>query len=140
MAHKLFRKITFTNLSSRHKKIYKYHKASSILAEYGLETVQPKEDWEDADFLAKNSEGEICLRVLLKTGLIFHKKYLHKGLYICFPNENDWYLFPHDEVLGMLLSSMEGAIVNSRAWIETGTYSYSYLSRDKKKIIQQYKL
>ena len=140
MDRKLFRKIEISALTPGQKKAYNFYKLSSALAEYGFATIELNESWQNADFLAQHLDGETCLRVYIKNRLTFHKKYLHRDLYIGFHYENEWYLFPHDKVLHEFLKKRDGAIANSNSWIETGNYSFGRLSKKNQEIIENYKL
>ena len=72
---------------------------SAVLADYGFRTIRLSEDWENADFLAYHNDGERFLKVQLKGRLVLDTKYRGKELYICFPCDGAWYLYPHDEAL-----------------------------------------
>lgn len=140
MAHRLFQKIEYSSLNLQHKKDYNFQKVSSFLVDYGFVTNRPSEIWEVADLLAQHIEGKTCLRVILKNRLTFHKKHLHRQLYICFPEKNDWYLIPHDELLGVFLKKDSGAMERSTSWSGNGYYSFSGLSKKDKVILKEYKL
>jgi hypothetical protein len=68
------------------------------------------DDWEGADFIAVHLDGEQMLRVQLKGRITIDKKYLNKGVYIAFTSDqNQWYLYPHDEVFGLITEHSAGA-------------------------------
>ena len=78
---------------------YNFHKAASVLAEYGFDCIRLSDDWEGADFLAHHRDMEITLPVQLKASLVVDRKLLpYEELYICFPldkTKGTWYLFKH---------------------------------------------
>lgn len=77
---------------------YNFHKAASVLVEYGFDCVRIPNDWRGADILAYHSETGQTLEVQLKTCLVIAKKYLpYEGLYMCFPLDGtgNWYLIKH---------------------------------------------
>ncbi len=137
---RIFKKIKYNNLNHRQKETYNFQKVSSLFADYGFATVQLNHDWQSADFLAQHIDGNTYLKIQLKSRLTFHKKYLEKNIYICFPDQNNWYLFPHDELLEFVLEKNNGEISNSKSWLKAGSYSYSGLGKQNKKILEKYKL
>ena len=115
--------IHYTSLNSRQKENYNFQKVSGILADYGFSTVRLTQDWEGADFVAQHSDGVTFLKVQLKGRLTFKRDYIGKNLWMCFPDGKDVYLFPHDEVLDLILKS--GRVMNETAsWEKTGWYSW----------------
>ncbi|HKN23314.1 MAG TPA: hypothetical protein VJX72_00595 [Candidatus Acidoferrum sp.] len=108
------RKIDYRKLSARQQENYNFQKISGVLADYGFSTIRLSDDWNGADFLAQHVDGKTLLRVQLKGRLGIYQKYLGKELWICFPCGEDWYLFPHDEVLSFLLRTTN--IENTVAW------------------------
>lgn len=133
-------KINYKALNHRQKETYNFQKVSSLFADYGFATILLNDDWQTADFLAQHIDGETYLKVQLKSRLTFHKKYLHKNIYICFPHKKEWYLFPHDELLQIFLEKNDGEMSASRSWSKAGSYSFSSLSKQNKKILEKYKL
>ncbi len=137
---KNFKKINYKALNHRQKETYNFQKVSSVLADYGFATIQLNDDWQSASFLAQHIDGYTYLKVQLKSRLTFHKKYLEKNIYICFPNQNNWYLFPHDDLLEFFLEKNNGEINNSKSWMKTGSYTYNSLSKQNTCILEKYKL
>jgi len=91
-------KIKYEELNARQKENYNFLKISAVLADYGFMTLRLSSDWQSADFIAQHIDGTF-LKVQLKKRLSFEKKYLGKDLYIAFCSNQEWYLYPHDEVL-----------------------------------------
>ena len=69
-------------------------------------------------------------------GILFKPK---KDLWMCFPEGEDLYLFPHDEVLELILSSGR-TMTGSKSWEVDGAYSFTGLSSWMKPVLAQYKL
>ena len=76
------------------------------------------------------------LKVQLKGRFTIDKKYLGKSLYIGFPYQNSWYLFPHDELVTHLLDSSN--IGNTESWVTSGTYHFKSISQDLLAHLSQY--
>lgn len=121
------------DLNPRQQEIYNFQKASAIFADYGYTTVKLSDDWMGADFIAISFDGTQYLKIQLKGRLTFEKKYLNKGIFICFHDKknNNWYLYNHDEILKSFMKSIE----NSESWSVRGGYSYRYLQPEHIKIL-----
>ena len=134
-----FKKVDYSKLNSRQKENFNFQKVSGVLADYGFSTVRLTDDWQGADFIAQHADGKIFLRVQLKGRLVFKKEYMNKDLQICFPDEDDIYLFPHDEALQIILDSKR-VMHGTRSWDEDGSYSWPHLPKWVKPLLQKYKL
>ena len=97
-----FVRVSYEELNSREKENYDFQKVSALLADYGFLTHRLSDDWQGADFIAQNIDGETFLRVQLKGRLTFDKKYLGKDLHIAFPYNDSWYTYPYDELLEVI--------------------------------------
>ncbi len=97
--------ITYENgFGDRGKEVetYNYHKAASVLAEYGFDCVRVSDDWRGADFLAYNKHAGVVLEVQLKACLVIDNKFTdNPDLFICFPLDKTgkWYLLKHSRLL-----------------------------------------
>ena len=129
------KKIEYSQLNAKAKEMYNFQKASSKLADYGFTTMWLNNDWEGADFLAVHVDGKTVLKIQLKARLTFSKKYKSKNILMCFPENGEIYLFPHDEIL----EKVEHRI-SDRKWIETGTWSSSKLTKQNAELLEGYKL
>jgi hypothetical protein len=130
-------RVKYSSLKGRQKENYNFQKISSVLADFGFSTVRLTDDWEGADFVAQHADGKTLLRVQLKPRLCFSKKYMGKGLWMCFRDEEDFYLFPHDLVLRLVLSA--GRTMNgSESWEVKGLYSFTRLSNWMKPLLKEY--
>ena len=120
-------KITYADLNSRQRENYNFQKVSALFADYGFTTMRLSDDWQGADFIAQHIDGDTFLKVQLKGRLTLDKKYLGKRLFICFPYEGRWYLYPHDELLEHLLATSN--IGNTESWSVHGLYSMKIISQ-----------
>ena len=137
MSIKLAR-ISYSALNSRQQENFNYQKISAVLADYGFVTMRLSDDWQGADFIALNIDGETFLKVQLKGRLTFEKKYLGKGIYIAFQNGGVWYIFPHDELLKKVL--LETKIGKTESWTVRGGYSFPRLSIKLKALLNSYRV
>jgi hypothetical protein len=96
------------------------------------------DDWQGADFIAQHINGELFLKVQLKGRLTIDKKYLGKNLFICFPYRDEWYLYPHDEVVSLLLETSN--IGNTDSWVQFGLYTIPGVSKVLLPYLQQFML
>ena len=133
-----FEKIKYNELNARQKESYNFHKKAAKLAEYGFTSIRLSDDWMGADFIAIHADGEIDLKIQLKSRLTFSKKYLGKNLYICFPNNGHWYLYPHDEALEKVIAS--GQLIGTESWDIRGGYSWKYVTERNQKLLENYLL
>lgn len=131
-------KIEYAALNSRQKENYNFQKIAAILADYGFNSIRLTDDWEGADFIAIHIDGETSLKVQLKGRVSFYIKYFGKSIYICFRDNKNWYLYPHDEVLEQL--KKQGKITNTKSWIELGGYSSPRLSEAMMDLLDKYRL
>lgn len=114
------KKIEYASLNAKQKENYNFQKISAVLADYGFVTIRLSDDWNGADFLALHTDGT-TLKVQLKPRLTFAKKYMGKDLWVCFPKGNEWYLYPHDDLLEIVLA--DSSIGESESWVTNGLYS-----------------
>ena len=47
-----FTKIKYSQLNSKQKENYNFHKVASALADYGYDSMRLNNDWQGADFIA----------------------------------------------------------------------------------------
>jgi len=132
-----FTKIRYEDLNSKQQESYNFQKISGLLADYGFVTIRLSDDWQGADFFAQHINGE-TLKVQLKGRLSFYKKYQSKDLWVCFRDEDDWYLYPHDELLQKVLAKTN--VKNTESWSNGGGYSFPSLSQQLKGWLDVYRL
>jgi hypothetical protein len=127
--------IDYRKLNSRQQENYNYQKVSSVLADYGFMTIRLSDDWGGADFIAQHINGTV-LKVQLKGRFVVDKKYVGKELWICFRNQDSWYLFPHDLVLTDLLKRTN----IQKTWVKLGGYSFPKITANVARILAPYKI
>jgi hypothetical protein len=130
-----FPRISYSKLKSRLQENYNFHKFSAVLADYGFATIRLSDDWCCADFIAQHIDGRF-LKIPLKGRLAFAKKYAEKDLWMCFPSNGGWYLYPHDE---LLLSVLPIAKVKG-TYLRFGAYTFSRLSPPLLGLLSPYRL
>jgi len=113
-------RIQYSDLNSRQKEIYNFHKVAGLLADYGFNCMKLSDDWQGADFLAYHKDGKDTLKVQLKSRLTIDKKYIGKGLYVAFPAKNSWCLIKHDTLVE-LVSKLTNWL-NTESWRVKGAY------------------
>ena len=121
-----FKAIKYEELNTRQKENYNFQKVSGVFADFGFKTILLSDDWNGADFLAVHINGEVILKILLKGRLTFAKKYFGKDLHVCFRDNQDWFVYPHDELFDKLPS--EDRITNTKSWGEEGACTFPVLS------------
>ncbi len=131
-------KIEYAQLNVRQKENYNFLKVSAVLADYGFMTMRLSDDWQGADFIAQHVDGCTFLKVQLKGRLAFGEKYKGKDLYVAFFNDGDWYLYPHDELLGCVLAETD-VVGDTVSWIDRGSYSFPVLSQQMRRLLQPWK-
>lgn len=132
-------RIDYMALNGRQQENYNFQKLSAVLADFGFVTMRLSDDWGGADFIAQHIDGETLLRVQLKSRLTFDAKYQGKGLYISFPHNDHWYLYPHDEFLETVLTDT-GTMTGTQSWEERGLYTFPRLSAHMLDLLSQYRL
>lgn len=95
--------ILYSSLNTRQKENYNAAKLAAILADYGFNCIRLSDDWHGADLLAHHVDGDDLL-IQLKGRFALRGSYRGKGLWIAFPCDGGWYLFPHDEIQDAVLA------------------------------------
>lgn len=129
----------YSQLNAKQKELYNFQLVSAVFADLGFATYRLMDDWNGADFFAVPFNGDLPLKVQLKTRVIINGKYRGKDLYICFRDGGRWYLFPHDEVFKYVTKNKN--VLNTKGW-EGGEGTYSWPSPPKwlLQILQQFEL
>lgn len=128
-------RINYRDLNAKAKEMYNFHKVASVLADYGYTSIWLSNDWNGADFIAVHIDGVSDIKVQLKGGPSFAKKYRGKNLYICFISEGLVYIYPHDEIL-----SQVELVISDKKWQEKGTYFQTKLTSRFREILEPYKI
>ena len=131
-------KINYSELNSRQQENYNFQKVAGYLADYGFNCLKLSDDWQGADFLAIHVDGELFLKVQLKGRLTLNQKYSGKNIHIAFLDGQDCYLYPHDELRDLILSSNK--VAHTKSWIECEAYDWPTIPEWAKKILENYKL
>lgn len=124
------KKIKYSDLNSRQKENYNFHKVASALADYGYNSMRLNDDWQGADFIAvKNDE---MIKVQLKGRFTVDKKYLGKEIYIAFIEDGNIKYYSHDEAVNILPQNIKDSI----SWSERGGYSWGKTPKHYDSIIR----
>jgi len=132
-----FIKIDPSTLSGRQKEAYNFQKVSAVLADYGYQTIKLSDDWGGVDFIAQHLNGTF-FKIQLKGRLTVHKKYEGKDIWMCFPSEDAWYLYPHDIVLDKLKTEKRNSI--QKTYEEGDGYSFPSLSSELRDMLTDFKI
>jgi len=132
------KKINYNNLTAKQQENYNFLKVSALLAEYGFYTLRLSDDWQGADFIANHIDGKTFLKVQLKGRFTLDKKYREKDIWICFPCKDDWYLYPHDEVIDKLAEYSN--FLNTKSWKQNGKIHNGSPSQKDLQMLKDYKL
>ncbi len=129
------KKIIYSELNPKAKEMYNFQKVSAKLADYGFTTMWLNNDWQGADFIAIHVDGVTDIKVQLKGGLAFNNRYKDKNIYICFIDDEQVYLYPHD----LILEKIEHRIADNR-WNATGIWFATRLTKENKQLLEPYLL
>ncbi len=123
MSTQLFlQKVNYNQLNPRQKENYNFAKISSLLADYGFSSIRLCDNWQGADFIAIHIDGQTMLKVQLKGRFTLDKKYLEKNIWIAFPEDNNWYLYPHDDAVNHMTANSQFS--GTTSWQNNGTYHW----------------
>ena len=126
-----FTKIEYSQLNSKQKENYNFHKVASALADYGYDSMRLNNDWQGADFIAvKNDE---MLKVQLKGRFTVDKKYIDKSILIAFIENDIVKVYDHDEAVNMLPYNIK----NSDSWHINNSYSWGKTPKIYSSIIRE---
>ena len=79
-------------------------------------------------------------KVISQNRLRIDKKYLNKGIYICFKSGKDLYLYPHNDAAKFILSDPESNVINTYSWNKKGGYSWPKFTKRYLVFLKKYKL
>lgn len=114
-----FAPVTYSQLNSRQQENYNFQKVAARMADYGFNCLRLTDDWQGADFIACHIDGQTFLKVQLKGRLCLDKKYVGKNIHVAFARGNDCFVYPHDELLALVLAN--GALdEQSERWRDHG--------------------
>lgn len=133
-------RIQYSELNARQKETFNFQKFSAAFADYGYATIKLNDDWNGTDFIAQHIDGEKYLKVQLKARLTFDKKYCEKDIFVCFREENSYYLYHHDELLNVFLSKYHATMAQSSSWKKDEKYTFRKISKETRVLLQDYLL
>lgn len=131
-------KVIYSDLKGKQKENYNGMKLGARLADYGFVSMKLSDDYLGADILACHIDHKTILRIQLKGRCSFDKKYMGKDIYIAFRVSDDWYVYPHDEVLSILRG--RGRLDGTISWDKKDGYSFPYLTPMLKELLEPYRL
>lgn len=131
-------RIQYADLNARQQENYNYQKFAAVLADFGFITHRLSDDWNGADFIAQHVDEKRFLKVQLKGRLTFAHKYRGKDIWIAFRVSDDWYFFPHDEILDFALEHTN--IKHTDSWIADGGYSFPRIPESLADILAPYRI
>lgn len=136
---KTFHRVNYESLNPKQQENYNFHRISAVLAEYGFVSFRLSNDWLGADFIAHHNDGDTFIKVQLKGRFSLAQKYIDKNIYIAFPNNEEWYLFPHDKILSEY--SEVSNFTNTVAWLaDNQAHSKRQIPKALKPFLEQYKI
>ena len=92
--------VTYETLSNKEQESYNAAKLISVMADYGyLECAKINGDKWGADLLFYRTSDTDVKKVQLKGRATFSKHYMGKNLFIAFPDDDGWYMYPHDALV-----------------------------------------
>lgn len=116
-----YSKTSYSDLNSKQKENYNFHKVAATLANYGFNSMRLNDDWQGADFISIHISGSEMLKIQLKGRFTVDEKYIGKDIYIAFIEKEQIKLYWHDDAINMLPSK----ISESKSWQENGLYSWN---------------
>lgn len=123
------KKVVYKNLNARQKENYNFQKIAADLAEFGYSCMWLNDDWQGADFIANNIDGNSFIRVQLKGRPTIDKKYADKNIYIAFRFNNDSYVYSHDDFLKFLEEKIPSTL-KSVSWTQKNSYSWKQPTKE----------
>ena len=81
-------------------------------------------------------EGDVLIKVQLKGRWTIDKKYRGRSMAIAFPDEQDWYVIPHGE---MVAFAEQAGFTNTKSW-DQGTYSVGRLGSTLRQHSERWRL
>lgn len=132
----MFYRIEYKNLNSRQKENFNFQKVAAELADYGFNCMWLNDDWQGADFIACHIDGNAFIKVQLKGRLTIDQKYNDKEIYVAFNQDEQWYIYPHDQLQTELLAM--GLVSGSKSWDENGGYSWPNIPKSITEHMRQY--
>lgn len=119
----MFERAPYSDLNSRQKENFNFHKVAACLADYGFNYLRLTDDWQGANFIACHINGDTFLKVHLKGRLVIDRKYQSKDIHVAFIHGYTVYLYDHARLVGYIEDNgLIGA--ESITWHEKGFRSW----------------
>ena len=136
----MFTPVPYAELNARQKENYNFHKIAARLADFGFTSIRLTDDFHGVDFIALHIDGSTLLRIQLKARLNFDAKYYGKGLHIAFREDDDFYVYPHDELRRRILDSGMVENSNSENWVTHGNRSWPRIPKKMRHLLEEFRL
>ncbi len=112
----------------------------ALAMERGYNAFLPVYD-DGIDFILCREDGKggpaDLLKVQLKSRWTIHRKYLGRDIWIAFPDSQDWYLAPHDQLVEM---ADKAGFTSSASWTENGTYHRAPMSLQLRQAMDHWRI
>ena len=114
--------VNYSKLNARQKELFNFHKVAGRLIDYGYYSIRLSDDWQGADFLACRFNGDDFIKIQLKGKMTIDRKYRGKQIRIIFRHHEDYYVYPHDEVMEWILENK--SVGSTESWRKQGLYHW----------------
>ena len=132
-------KICYGELNSRQKENFNFHKIAARMADYGYNCMRLNDDWQGADFIACHIDGDEFLKIQQKGRLtVNYPKYLGKSIYIAFIENEECFVYPHDELAELILKMSN--IRETAAWEKSQAYDWPRVPKWIKPHLSMFKI
>lgn len=112
----------------------------ALVMERGYNAFLPVYD-DGIDFILCREDGKggpaDMRKVQLKSRWTIHKKYLGRDIWIAFPDGEDWYLAPHDDLVAL---GDEAGFTASSSWAQKGTYHRAPMSSHLREVMKNWRI
>ena len=130
-------RVDYSELNARQQENYNFFKLAAKLSDYGFYSHRLTDDWNGADLIATHLDGKRFLKVQLKGRLTLDRRYRGKDIFIAFRVQEDWYMYPHDEMVDLLNSVTN--YQNTQSW-EQGSYAWPTIPNSAREILHRFRL
>lgn len=134
----MLERISYNMLNSRQQENCNFHKAAALLSDYGFNCLRLFDYWQGAYFIAFHIDGQEFQKVQLKGRLTISRKYAGKSIYIAFWYDNEFYLYPHDDLMNKILD--QNRINETISWERREEYTWPSLPKWILGMINAYKV
>ena len=140
-----FHKVDNRQLNARQQEVYNFHHIAACLAKYGYATYVIRDDWSGGDMFARHMISGEPMTIQIKSRITFDRKYIGKGLWIGFPEQDGQsvFVYPHDGVLNRYLAARQARnlpLEDNLAWERDGIAHWVKPTKELLTILQPYRL